>query len=151
MSGFQLPAGFRPAAPPSGGGPSVPGRNDPRGDGASGPSEQEAAAARERAQAQEEMKRTMIQAMLEPAARERCEPNDGVRAGWRLGLMFVIVSRISLTRPQLAGQVEELLVHMGQSGQIRGQVSDEALKGLLEQVRTDFIPVKTISFTDINS
>ena len=45
------------------------------------------------------------------------------------------VSRISLTRPQLAGQVEELLVRMGQSGQIRGQVSDEALKGLLEQVK----------------
>ena len=34
-------------------------------------SEEEAAAARERVQAQEEMKRTMIQAMLEPAARER--------------------------------------------------------------------------------
>lgn len=44
------------------------------------------------------------------------------------------VSRISLTRPQLASQVEDLLVRMGQQGQIRGQVSDEALKGLLEQV-----------------
>ena len=30
-------------------------------------------AARERAQAQDEMKRSMIVAMLEPAARERCE------------------------------------------------------------------------------
>ena len=46
-----------------------------------------------------------------------------------------IVSRISLTRPQLASQVEDLIVRMGQSGQIRGQVSDEALKGLLAQVR----------------
>lgn len=45
-----------------------------------------------------------------------------------------VVSRISLTRPQLAAQVETLLFNMGQQGQIRGQVSDEALKGLLEQV-----------------
>ena len=50
--------------------------------------------------------------------------------GWGL----IIVSRISLTRPQLAAQVEDLLVRMGQQGQIRGQVTDEALKGLLEQV-----------------
>lgn len=48
--------------------------------------------------------------------------------------MLTLVSRISLTRPQLASQVESLLVRMGQQGQIRGQVTDEALKGLLEQV-----------------
>jgi hypothetical protein len=47
-----------------------------------------------------------------------------------------IVSRISLTRPQLAASVEDLLVRMGQQGQVRGQVTDEALKGLLEQVRS---------------
>ena len=44
------------------------------------------------------------------------------------------VSRISLTRPELGRGVEELLVRMGQQGQIRGKVTDEALKGLLEQV-----------------
>lgn len=49
-------------------------------------------------------------------------------------LTLPTVSRISLTRPQLAQQVEALLVRMGQAGQVRGQVSDEALKGLLEQV-----------------
>ena len=49
--------------------------------------------------------------------------------------VHAVVSRISLTRPQLASQVEDLLVRMGQQGQIRGQVTDEALKGLLEQVR----------------
>ena len=52
------------------------------------------------------------------------------------------VSRIGLTRPQLAEQVEGLIVRMGQQGQIRGQVTDEALKGLLEQVR----PSKAIIF-----
>lgn len=31
-------------------------------------------------------------------------------------------------------QVTEMLVRMGQQGQIRGKVTDEALKGLLEQV-----------------
>ncbi|BEI82305.1 hypothetical protein CcaverHIS002_0301730 [Cutaneotrichosporon cavernicola] len=71
--------------------------------------------AAQRQAAQAEAKRTMIQAMLESEARER-------------------LSRISLTRPQLAAQVEDLLVRMGQQGQIRGQVSDDALKGLLEQV-----------------
>ncbi len=48
------------------------------------------------------------------------------------------VSRISLTRPQLAGQVEDLLVRMGQQGQVRGKVADEALKGLLEQVNIHY-------------
>ncbi|WWD08753.1 hypothetical protein V865_006866 [Kwoniella europaea PYCC6329] len=102
MSNFQLPQGFRPAS----GGPSG---------GNNGPSPEEREAAEARARQAEEMKRTMIAAMLEPAARER-------------------LSRISLTRPQLAAQVEDLLVRMGQQGQIRGQVTDEALKGLLEQV-----------------
>ena len=44
------------------------------------------------------------------------------------------VSRIALTRPELASRVEDLLIRMGQSGQIRGQVNDDALKGLLQQV-----------------
>ncbi|KAK4689210.1 programmed cell death protein 5, partial [Tremellales sp. Uapishka_1] len=104
MSNFQLPPGMKPAAPPGGGG------------GDQGPSNEEKQA---KERAQEEMKRNMIAAMLEPAARERCAST---------------VSRISLTRPQLAKQVEGLLVNMGQQGQIRGQVTDEALKGLLEQV-----------------
>jgi programmed cell death protein 5 len=34
----------------------------------------------------------------------------------------------------MASRVEELLVRMGQAGQIRGQVTDEAMKGLLQQV-----------------
>ena len=50
-------------------------------------------------------------------------------------MRLIEVSRISLTRPQMAQQVTELLVRMGQQGQIRGKVTDEALKGLLAQVR----------------
>jgi hypothetical protein len=63
MSNFQLPAGMRPASGPSGG--ASPGGN--------GPSPEERAAAEERASQQAEMKRSMIAAMLEPAARERRE------------------------------------------------------------------------------
>lgn len=74
------------------------------------------------------------------SSHERCRKKEKgkERAGkWmeKLMLRSYVVSRISLTRPQLAAQVETLLVNMGQQGQIRGQVSDEALKGLLEQVR----------------
>ncbi len=88
----------------------------------------------------------MIAAMLEPSARERCELRhflptvlhsalrfEGRKADIKITL-FATVSRISLTRHQLAGQVEDLLVRMGQQGQVRGKVTDEALKGLLEQV-----------------
>ena len=49
-----------------------------------------------------------------------------------MGLM--IVSRIALTRPEMSSRVEDLLVRMGQAGQIRGQVTDDQLKGLLQQV-----------------
>jgi len=118
MSNFQLPAGFRPSAGPSSGGA-----------GGGGPSPEEQAAAREKAAAQEEMKRGMISAMLEPEARERRAFPDKP-----YGVKLIAVSRISLTRPQMAQQVTELLVRMGQQGQIRGKVTDEALKGLLTQV-----------------
>lgn len=59
-------------------------------------------------------------------------PGNDVGAVQRWGLM--VVSRIALTRPEMASRVEDLLVRMGQAGQIRGQVSDEQLKGLLQQV-----------------
>jgi hypothetical protein len=67
MSNFQLPAGMRPASSPSNG--ASPGGN--------GPSPEERAAAEERASQQAEMKRSMIAAMLEPAARERRECECG--------------------------------------------------------------------------
>lgn len=66
MSNFQLPAGFRPAAQPGGAGPSNGGNGGQQ-------SEEHRQAAEERQQQQQEMKRGMIAAMLEPAARERCE------------------------------------------------------------------------------
>lgn len=44
------------------------------------------------------------------------------------------MSRISLTRPSLARQIEDLLMRMARAGQIRDKVPDEELKRLLTQV-----------------
>jgi hypothetical protein len=44
------------------------------------------------------------------------------------------VSRISLVRPSMSRQIEDLLVRMARQGQLRGKVGDAELKGLLEQV-----------------
>lgn len=64
---FQLPAGFRPANPPQGGGAG----------GGQGPSDEERQAQAAQAAQREEMKRSMIQTMLEPEARERRECHRG--------------------------------------------------------------------------
>jgi hypothetical protein len=45
------------------------------------------------------------------------------------------VSRISMTRPAVAKQIQQILLRMAQQGQLRGRVSDDQLVGLLEQVR----------------
>lgn len=44
------------------------------------------------------------------------------------------VSRIGLVKPQKARQITDLLIHMAQSGQIRGKVTEQQLIGLLDQV-----------------
>ncbi|EIW66180.1 hypothetical protein M231_00864 [Tremella mesenterica] len=104
MSNISLPPGMRAVPAPTSQPQGVP--------SGQGPSTEEKEA-KERQMG--EMKRGMIAAMLESEARER-------------------LSRIALTRPELAAQVEDLLIRMGQSGQIRGKVNDENLKGLLQQV-----------------
>lgn len=43
------------------------------------------------------------------------------------------VARISLVRPALSGKIEQILVRMAQSGQLRGRVTEQQLIGLLEQ------------------
>lgn len=45
------------------------------------------------------------------------------------------VSRIALVSPERAKQIEEILLRMAQSGQLRGRVSEEQLIGFLDQVR----------------
>ncbi|GHJ85088.1 hypothetical protein NliqN6_1490 [Naganishia liquefaciens] len=83
--------------------------------GAPGQGEEDPAAKAQAQAQEEEMRRTLMGQILEPDARER-------------------LSRIALTRPSLARQIEELLVRMARSGQLKGKVGDTELKGLLEQV-----------------
>lgn len=72
---FQLPAGLRPASAPGQGGPGPSSAKGGAGGGGGGnqQSEEQRAAAEDRQQQQQEMKRGMIAAMLESAARERCK------------------------------------------------------------------------------
>lgn len=45
-----------------------------------------------------------------------------------------IVARIALVRPERERSLQELLVRMARSGQLRGRVTDEQLLSLLDQV-----------------
>lgn len=44
------------------------------------------------------------------------------------------VSRIALVKPQKARAIQDLILRMAQSGQVRQRISEEQLIGLLEQV-----------------
>jgi len=48
--------------------------------------------------------------------------------------MTSTVSRIALVSPERAKQIEEILLRMAQSGQLKGRVSEEQLIGFLDQV-----------------
>ncbi|KAL9938363.1 hypothetical protein V8E36_002986 [Tilletia maclaganii] len=70
---------------------------------------------REQMAAQEEMKREMLSTVLEPEARER-------------------LSRIALVKPAKARTIQDMLIRMAQSGQIRSKVNEAQLIDLLDQV-----------------
>ncbi|KAF8610287.1 DNA-binding TFAR19-related protein [Ceratobasidium sp. AG-I] len=65
-------------------------------------------------QSEEQMKRDLLATVLDSGARER-------------------LARISLVRPALSGKIEQMLVRMAQTGQLRGRVTEQQLIGLLEQ------------------
>ncbi|KAG6332417.1 hypothetical protein ID866_6677 [Astraeus odoratus] len=62
-----------------------------------------------------EMRRNMMATILDSAARER-------------------LSRIALVGPERSRQIEEILLRMAQTGQLRGKVSESQLIELLEQM-----------------
>ncbi|KAM0754680.1 DNA-binding TFAR19-related protein [Meredithblackwellia eburnea MCA 4105] len=64
---------------------------------------------------EEETRRNIMSQILSPEARER-------------------LSRIALVRPERARSIEQLLMRMAQSGQLRGAVSEQQLIGVLDQV-----------------
>ncbi|NLA38234.1 MAG: DNA-binding protein [Methanomicrobiales archaeon] len=59
--------------------------------------------------------RIVLMEILEPEARER-------------------LNTIKLTRPEFAKAVEQQLVMLAQGGRIRGRITDDQLKSLLEQL-----------------
>lgn len=65
--------------------------------------------------AEEEVRASMMSQILQPAARER-------------------LNRINLVRPDRAKQVQELLIRMGQTGQLQQKVSESDLVSLLNQI-----------------
>ncbi|KAJ3022527.1 hypothetical protein HKX48_005944 [Thoreauomyces humboldtii] len=103
---------------------------------------------------QEEMKRTM--ARLQDLINESSLSDAGaaswilrlandVRKLWRyvvpasphLGFLFsgcLVVARIKIVKEEKARAVEDLLIRMAQSGQIRSKVVEPTLIGLLEQI-----------------
>ncbi|CAH7690966.1 PDCD5-related protein [Phakopsora pachyrhizi] len=64
---------------------------------------------------QDEIRRTMISQIVDSDARER-------------------LSRIALVRPKRAREIEDMLIRMAQTGQLRGRVSEEQLIGVLDQI-----------------
>ncbi|GAA5960508.1 hypothetical protein JCM3765_003659 [Sporobolomyces pararoseus] len=65
--------------------------------------------------AEEEQRRTIMRQILSTEARER-------------------LSRIALVKPERARAIEQLLMRMAQSGQLRGRVSEDQLIDVLDQV-----------------
>lgn len=47
---------------------------------------------------------------------------------------FPTVARIALVRPQKAREIEDMLLRMAQGGQLRGQVTEDQLIGVLDQI-----------------
>jgi programmed cell death protein 5 len=63
----------------------------------------------------EELKRQILSSMLERDALER-------------------LGRVRIVNPGLAGQIDLYMVQLYQSGQVKGKISDEKLKGLLKML-----------------
>ncbi|KAG0150567.1 hypothetical protein CROQUDRAFT_720336 [Cronartium quercuum f. sp. fusiforme G11] len=64
---------------------------------------------------QEEIRRTAVSSIMNSDARER-------------------LARIALVRPQRAREIEDMLLRMAQGGQLRGQVSEDQLIDVLDQI-----------------
>ncbi|KAG8796060.1 hypothetical protein FRC17_008039 [Serendipita sp. 399] len=85
-----------------------------QGTSSSNTNSEEANAKAQQAAQEEQLRREMIATVLESDARER-------------------LNRIALVNPQLSTRVEQILVRMAQSGQLRGRVTEQQLIGLLDQ------------------
>lgn len=120
------------------------------GGGGRGGAQDEEAQARQQEQ-MEEQKRQLLSTVLDAQARERREWPRGLDAragaGGSGGQPYVgappqpcscdphsPVSRIAMVKPQKARAIQDLILRMAQSGQVRQRITEEQLIGLLQQV-----------------
>ncbi|TNY20858.1 HAD-like domain-containing protein [Rhodotorula diobovata] len=132
----------------AGGGPSAgPSMPSPAGAGGASGEDQAQQAAQE-----DERRRAVMSQILSPEARERRQsialsaplrlsahvcsrPNEISSAVLTRELVSVpAVSRIALVKPDRARAIEQLLMRMAQSGQLRGRVSEDQLIDVLDQM-----------------
>ncbi|CAG8457966.1 5347_t:CDS:2 [Dentiscutata heterogama] len=85
----------------------------------------------EKKRQQEETRQTLLTQILDNEARERHNP-------------LLLVARISIVKAEKARAVEDLLIRMAQSGQLRGKVSESQLIDLLQQINQQQKPEKKI-------
>ena len=71
-----------------------------------------------------EQKAAEVQAQKEALLRQILTPEARAR-----------LSNIRMVKPQFAEQIELQLIQLASSGRLRGQVTDEQLKGLLQQLQ----------------
>jgi programmed cell death protein 5 len=87
--------------------------------------------------AQEEMKRQALSTILDPEARERCEckvVHIVLSVLLNETTLSSTVARIAMVKPSKAKSIQDLLIRMAQSGQVRQKVTEQQLIGLLDQV-----------------
>ncbi|ORX70159.1 programmed cell death protein 5-like protein [Linderina pennispora] len=77
---------------------------------------------------EEEARQTMLSQILTNEARER-------------------IGRIALVRPERASAIEGMLMRMAKMGQIRKKVTEEDLKGMLEELNAETAAETTITYS----
>jgi len=98
-----------------------------RGGGGAGGSQDQMAKQQEAVQRQQDAKNMMLSQVLDQAARAR-------------------LNTLSLTNPDRAKMVENLVLQSAQRGQLGGKIGEEELKNLLQQVSNQTSKKTTVKF-----
>ncbi|KAI9016574.1 PDCD5-related protein [Phycomyces nitens] len=127
MAELQAGGSSAPQVSGFGGGQSIPG-------GAGGASKDDEAKKGQ----MEEMRRTMLFQILDNSARERCKQKNILTS------LTFLVARIQMVKADKARAVEDLLIRMAQSNQLRNKVTEQQLIDLLGQInQQEPSPAKT--------
>ncbi|XP_025114909.1 programmed cell death protein 5-like [Pomacea canaliculata] len=100
------------------------GQQNPFGTRGDGPGDAEEA---ERARREKEMRETLISQFLDQSARAR-------------------LANVKVAKPEKAAIVENTLIHMAQTGQLRNKLSEDDLKSMLENISERTQKKTTVKF-----